>query len=234
MHHIHQFAVCTAEVLSHAFLNDSHLQNFVCARSLFSQRLQQTLDQCAKVHGEMSWDLRVLASQNFLVETVHIRCLEWWHQAAHLVHDAPKRPNVWFQAVWFLSPNFGSSVVRCTSLGVKHSFLGYLRDVEVTKFCLPIRKQENIRRLHVTVQDLVRVQHLESFQNLNKNFPHEFFFQIYFWGLWVHNLLVNIWFISKLHYHTKYWRLQKVLRFYHKVDDGASQNASRYVKTKGD
>ena len=151
----------------------------------------------------MSWDLRVLASQNFLVETVHISCLEWWHQAAHLVHDASKRPNVWFQAIWFLSPNLGSSVVRCTSLGVEHSFLGYLRDVEVTKLCLPIREQENIGRLHVTVQDLLRVQHLKSFQNLNENFPHEFFFQIYFWGLWVHNFLVNIWFISQLHNHTK-------------------------------
>jgi hypothetical protein len=68
-----------------------------------------------------------------MVKSIHIGSSEGWVQSHHLIDDATCGPEIAFEVVWLVFPDFRAAIVRSPSLSVEHcSLLGNFGDIQVT------------------------------------------------------------------------------------------------------
>ena len=97
----------------------------------------------------------------------------WDGEGAHLEQDASECPDVRVEGVRPVPPNLRGHVVRGANLGVGHVVLHQLRDAEVPELDNLAGHAQHVRRLHVAVEDLLRVERLEAPGNLDEVGPDE-------------------------------------------------------------
>ena len=93
------------------------------------------------------------------------------HAANHLVKNAAKRPDITLAVVRLVAPNLWTSIIRRSSLSVAQTFFNDLADVEITQLRLHVLKQEQIRTLHIAMQNATDVEGAESADDLNEDVP---------------------------------------------------------------
>lgn len=114
--------------------------------------------------------LKVKSGCNHTLEQLtHVGGFEGRTVTHHLIEHTSLRPNVALEVVWLVFPDFGACVERSASLRVKHAFLYYFRDVEVSEFDLTFGVQEHISTLDVSVADVGIVQRLQPHDGLRGN-----------------------------------------------------------------
>jgi hypothetical protein len=65
-----------------------------------------------------SRDCRIPCHLDILVESLHIRRHKRWSETAHLIDNAPERPDVAFVVVGLIPPNLWASIIGCSRLCV--------------------------------------------------------------------------------------------------------------------
>ena len=143
---------------------------------------------------------REFALNHFFVETLHIVGSERRHQGTHLVEDATERPDVTLAIVWLITPHFRTCVVRSARLRVTETFLNDLTDIKVSKFGLHVLKEEQIRTLHVSVENPAHMECPQPPHDLYKDVPDLLLFNVGLSLLIVAYFLKYIAVISVLHH----------------------------------
>lgn len=90
----------------------------------------------------------------------------------HFVEDTAETPNVTSVVVGLIFPNFGGTVVRCSSLCSEESLLGHFADIQIAKFDDTSLGQEQIGTLNIPVADLQIVKCFQSSNDLNEVVPN--------------------------------------------------------------
>ena len=117
-------------------------------------------------HSEVLWViiryLLILPPLHLLKQTVHIFRLERRLQHSHFISHTSQRPNVTLHIVRLVPPHLRRGIVRCPSLGINQSHLGYLTHVHVSKFVRMVLANENICTLQVPVENFILMQDVEG------------------------------------------------------------------------
>ena len=195
--------LATWEVLLDALNDDWHLQDLLGVWALLGGDLQQRLNQHSHVHRVVARDRRVLAPQHSFEESVHVISLERWLQMAHFVSYAAERPYVRFKIVRLVLPNLRAGVVRCARLRIQEALLGNLAHIQVTQFGCRILVQENVRTLHVSMQNVQFMQTFEASDDLNHCFPDILLLVVLFIVFILAYSLEDITIIGELHYYAQ-------------------------------
>ena len=148
----------------------------------------------------MLWDARVLAFDDFLVESLHVICSERRHQGTHFVENTAERPDITLRIIGLISPNFWTGIIRCTGLSVAESLFDDLGDIEIAQFGLHIFVQKDVGTFHIPMEDFPIMQGLETSDNLDENIPNLLFFDIGLSFLIVTYFLENVTIVCVLHY----------------------------------
>jgi hypothetical protein len=151
----------------------------------------------------MLWNPRVLPLDDLFVKALHVVCPEWRNEGTHFVEDAPQRPDIALGVIWHVSPNLGACVIRCSCLCVTEAFLHNFRNIQIAKFRLHIPIQENVSRLHVSVQYFSIVQSFKTSHNLDKYVPYFLLLDICLSFLVAANLLENVAIVGVFHYEAR-------------------------------
>ena len=173
-------------------LNNRQGQYLIARRPVTRRDIEHELDNRCHLLAEMIWNPRVLPLDDFLVQALHVVRAERRIQRAHLVQHAAQRPNITLRIVRHVAPYFGACVVRRARLCVTEALLDNLGDVKITQLGLHISVQENIRTLHITVENLTVVQGFQSTNNLNEYVPDFLFLDV---GL---PLLITTYFLENI------------------------------------
>ena len=91
----------------------------------------------------------VATSDDLLEETRHVLSAKWWLQRAHLVDDAPERPDICLLVVGEVLPDLRGGVVRGACLRVEHALARDLGDVEITELAGAVLVQKHVRTLQI-------------------------------------------------------------------------------------
>jgi hypothetical protein len=146
------------------------------------------------------WNARVFAFHYYFVKTLHIVGSKWRHKRTHLIQNTAQTPYITFLVMRHVFPYFGRRIVRRSSLRIRESlFLDYFADIKVSKFRLHIFKQENICRLHVTMQNFATMERLESSDDLYEDVPDFLLFDVCFSLLVRAYLLEHVAIVRQLH-----------------------------------
>jgi hypothetical protein len=116
-------------------------------------------------------NLRINASKDFLIETLHVFRSEGRLQGDCFIEDASQRPDVALMIVRLISPNFWTRIIWGPSLGVQQSLLCYLGNVHIPKLGGAVFVQEDIGALQVSVEDQNLVQAFQTSNNLDEHLP---------------------------------------------------------------
>ena len=111
-----------------------------------------------------------LAFQNLLVDGHGVVVVEGVDPSDHLVGEDAERPPVDGLAVAFVEKHLGRQVLGSTaqSVGARLAVLG---EAEVCQFEVPLRVDQDVLRLQVTVDDVQRVKVLEHQRHLGRVEP---------------------------------------------------------------
>ena len=131
----------------HPLFNHSHFENLLARWPQLGIHVEKALDKGTEISRIMRRDLRVNALEHLFIETFHISGSKRGLQAAHFVENAAKGPDVAFAVVGLISPNLWRSVIRRSSLCVKHPSFGDFGYVQVPKLSRAILVKKNIGRL---------------------------------------------------------------------------------------
>jgi len=77
----------------------------------------------------------------------------------------PERPNVGSCRGAPERDDFGCCPVGCTGVSAVLDLMQVERETEIGKFYVPIFRHEDIRRLEVSVHDVILVEVMQSFEN---------------------------------------------------------------------
>lgn len=108
-----------------------------------------------------------------LDQLVHLRiilraCVEGWEAHDHLVSENAERPPINREGVTTFDEDLRSQIVWCTAEGVRHLVaFEDLGEAEVRQTDVAILVHQDVLRLQVTVDDVLRVQMAESHGDLD-------------------------------------------------------------------
>lgn len=170
--------------------------------------------QCLRVSTA---NFGILPLCHFFVQAVHVLRPEWRLQCAHLINDAAQAPYVWLGVIGLVLPYLWACIIGRSSLGVKKAILGYFGNVHISELNEFVFTEEDVSTLnskyiylHVPMENVEIMQSLESESDLNKCLPDEVFLEKLLVLLLIHNFLVQVSIIRKLHHYaswkTKYHR----------------------------
>ena len=148
-------------------------------------------------------------------------------ECTHFVQKTSSWPYITFPSVFSSFPYFRTSIIGCASLCWAHSIFGYLRDIEITKFC-DIVYEKDIRALDVPMYDFIFVKNFQSLKNFECNLPYKCFlkpFLVIELVLCV-NFAFQITTIGILHHNTKRLSLE-VEKWPFVLDDVRDVNGSK-------
>lgn len=148
----------------------------------------------------MSRNLWVHSLEHFLVEACHVVRAEGWSQCDRLVEHTAERPNVGLHVVGLISPHFGTCVVGRSCLSVEQSLLRYFGNVHVAEFGRAVLVEEYVGTLEISVENFDVMQCTEALDNLNKDPPNFFFFEVSLFLLVVGNFLEKVAVVRVLHH----------------------------------
>ena len=156
-----------------AAANAGVVENRVDVGSLRGLEDHEPLDHLLHVSAVHLGQRGDLSLHNLEPELLHAPRLEGHGEGAHLEQDASECPDVRVEGVRPVPPNLRGHVVRGANLGVGHVVLHQLRDAEVPELDNLAGHAQHVRRLHVAVKDLLRVERLEAPGNLDEVGPDE-------------------------------------------------------------
>jgi hypothetical protein len=93
-------------------------------------------------------------------------------QRSSFIGNAPERPDITFQVVGLVFPDFRGGVVGCAGLRVDEASFGHLGDIQVPQFNGAIGVEEDICALDVSVEDPSVMESFEALGHLDKNRPY--------------------------------------------------------------
>lgn len=144
---------------------------------------------------------RIVTSDNFLVEALHIFGFEGRLQRGHLVDHAPEGPNVAFAVVGLVLPDFGTGVVGGSRLRVEQPLLGHLGNVHVAEFDVPVGLEEDIGAFEVPMQDSKLVEGSQRARHLVSHAQDFGFLHVGVGFDALLDFLVQVSVVSKFHNH---------------------------------
>ena len=122
--------------------NLSTLQDLVRGGPNVRHHRDHTFNEAFQVPRIVIWRFLEDTLYNSLVQLIHVCCAKGRVQGESLVENAPQTPYIALAIVWLIIPDFRTSIVRRSCLGVKETCFGYLRDVHVAESGVPLFIQE--------------------------------------------------------------------------------------------
>lgn len=158
------------EKLVHLGLHERHLQDLLDGGTLvwiLDQHLRKQLLEVWRVHLRKR---RIRPLQDLLDQAFHVLGVKGVVESGDLIENAPKTPNIRFLIVRFLLANFRRKVVRSAdgSIGAVVGVLQYSGDAEVSNLDVSLRREENVLRFQIAMQDLFVMDVIHSQGHLHQ------------------------------------------------------------------
>ena len=181
-------------------LHDGEVEDLVAGRTVARRNLQHELDDSCHLLAEVVGNAREFALDDLLVEALHVVRSERRDQGTHLVENAAEGPDVTFAVVGLVAPNLGTCVVGRTRLRIAQAFFDDLTDIKISQLRLHVFEEEQIRTLHVAMEDASDVECAESADNLYEHIPDLLFLDVGLSLLIVANFLEHVTVVGVLHH----------------------------------
>ena len=137
-------------------------------------------------------------------EPLHVISCKGGFEGNHFIDDTPEGPDVTFDVVRLVSPDFRTCVIGGTSLGVVEAFLvGYFGDIHVAELDLPVLIEKDVCALQVSVHNLKVVHGFQPPYDLDQNLPYLLLLKLPLLILLVRDLLEQVPKVCELHHYAK-------------------------------